>query len=232
MLTQKPGLNRIQWDLRMAPVATIDQGFAVAAGSDKTLDGMRVAPGDYTVKMHHGEQTSTQKLRVAMDPRLDISPADMTEFQQTKIEVADALSALHDALRQMRSLAQQAEDRNALLDSESDAELIAAGEAVIAASRNWQDSVHTSEWEFFQDVLNWPAKLDFNLQSLLYFSLDNTLPPLTQGLRERSQDLLQQWQDAAAARDAVLAGEVAAYNELFAASGQPGLVLAESDSAD
>ncbi len=232
ILTQKPGLNRIQWDLRVAPVATIDQGFAVAAGSDKTLDGMRVAPGDYTVKMHHGEQTRAQNLPVAMDPRLDITAADMTEFQQTKTEVADALGALHDALRQMRSLAQQAEDRNALLDSESDAELIAAGDAVIAASNNWQDSVHTSEWEFFQDVLNWPAKLDFNLQSLLYFSLDNTLPPLTQGLRERSRDLLQQWQNAAAARDAVLAGEVAAYNELFAASGQPGLVLAESDGTD
>jgi len=232
VLTSKPGLNRIQWDLRQAPVATIDQGFAVAAGSGKTLNGMHVAPGNYTLRLQHGGQTHTQLLSVAMDPRLDIAAADLAAFQQTKSEIADALGSLHDSLRQMRSLATQAKQRNELLHAEQDAELIAAGEAVIEASQSWQGSVHTSEWEFFQDVLNWPAKLDFNLQSLLYFSLDNTLPPLTQGLRQRSQDLLQAWQHAAAARDAVLAGEVAAYNTLFTASGQPGLVLVAADKEE
>jgi len=231
-LTRKPGLNRIQWDLRMQPVASIDAGFAVAAGSDKTLNGMRVAPGTYRLRMQLGEQMQTQNLSVAMDPRLHINPADMAEFQQTKIEVASALTELHDSLRLLRSLAEQAQQRNALLDTDSDAELISAGEAVIEASENWQDSVHTSEWEFFQDVLNWPAKLDFNLQSLLYFSLDNTLPPLTAGLRERSRDLLQAWQTAAAERDAVLSNAVAAYNALFTASGQNGLVIAEIDTRD
>lgn len=232
VLTQQPGLNRIQWDLRSPAVATIDQGFAVAAGSGKTLNGMRVAPGDYTLRLRHGDDVQTQALGVVMDPRLDINPADQAEFQQAKTAVAQALTQLHDSLRLLRSLAEQAQQRNALLDADRDAELIAAGEAVIEASKTWQDSVHTSEWTFFQDVLNWPAKLDFNLQSLLYFALDNTLPPLTQGLRQRSDDLLQQWQTAATARDVVLANEVAAYNALFATSGQSGLMVIDAEATD
>ena len=91
--------------------------------------------------------------------------------------------------------------------------------------RDRENTVFTSEWEFFQDVLNWPSKLDFNLQSLLYLNLNGSLPPLTEGVKQRANDLMADWQEAANQRDEIVDGAIASFNQAFAEGEQSGLIV-------
>lgn len=224
-LEVKPGMNRVVWDMNNDHLTTVQDEFVIAAGGGKHITGPRAAPGNYTVRLSSGDTSLEQPLSVVMDPRLNIAQADIDEYENLKAELAAALDELHGSIEAFRSVRKQVKARKALLDEEENQELIEAADAVVEATEEWENSVFTDEWEFFQDVLNWPSKLDFNLQSLMYFSVNSTLPPVTQGIRERSDDVLADWREAQAARDAVVDGEIAAFNSVFAESAQAGLVV-------
>ncbi len=226
-LEAKPGLNRIVWNLNSDHLTTVQDEFVIAAGGGKHITGPRVAPGNYTVRLSSGDAELEQPLSVVMDPRLNIDQADIDEYENLKSELAAALDELHGSIEAFRSIRKQVKARKALLDEEQHEDLIEAADAVVKATEEWENTVFTKEWEFFQDVLNWPSKLDFNLQSLLYFSVNGTLPPITQGIQNRADDVLAEWREAQAARDAVVDGEIAAFNAAFSEGEQAGIIVPE-----
>ena len=66
------GLNRAYWSMRLrapavAPAATV---------LGEAVQGPRVMPGAYTVKLTKGDQTYTETLNVVLDPRVKFSLAD------------------------------------------------------------------------------------------------------------------------------------------------------------
>lgn len=75
----KAGINRLEWDLRMAsPIppggeAGGGRGFGGFGGGGA---GPLVEPGDYTVKVSLGDQSDTKTAHVEEDPRIQISPED------------------------------------------------------------------------------------------------------------------------------------------------------------
>jgi hypothetical protein len=71
---KEPGLNRVEWDLRMTPPATPEPGEQ--EGFFGAPRGPRVAPGEYTVKVVVDDKEETRQVRVEEDPRIQISAAD------------------------------------------------------------------------------------------------------------------------------------------------------------
>jgi photosystem II stability/assembly factor-like uncharacterized protein len=79
----KPGINRVNWDLRYnSPVPPGGGpggggggggGFGGGAGRGASVD-----PGEYTVKISLGQKEVTKTVRVDEDPRIQISPEDRT----------------------------------------------------------------------------------------------------------------------------------------------------------
>src|SRR5208282_3139343 len=63
------GLNRAGWGMRVRPPAVAPAASAMF----EAAQGPRVLPGTYTVKLTKGDQTYTQELAVAMDPRAKYS---------------------------------------------------------------------------------------------------------------------------------------------------------------
>ena len=63
------GLNRAGWTMRMKPPAVAPAASALF----EAAQGPRVLPGTYTVKLTKGDQTYTEKLEVAIDPRAKYS---------------------------------------------------------------------------------------------------------------------------------------------------------------
>jgi len=59
------GLNRAGWGMRVKPPAVAPAATALF----EAAQGPRVLPGTYTVKLTKGDQTYTEQLDVAMDPR-------------------------------------------------------------------------------------------------------------------------------------------------------------------
>jgi hypothetical protein len=63
------GLNRAGWGMRVRPPAVAPAATVLGEASQ----GPRVLPGTYTVKLTKGDQTYTEQLNVAIDPRAKYS---------------------------------------------------------------------------------------------------------------------------------------------------------------
>jgi len=70
------GLNRAGWGMRVKPPAVAPAASALF----EAAQGPRVLPGKYTVKLTKGDQTYTEPLEVAMDPRAKY-PAEERKVQ-------------------------------------------------------------------------------------------------------------------------------------------------------
>jgi len=79
----KAGINRTNWDLRLAPWAepTPEQRQAMEAGFGFGPRGPLVEPGPYTVKITAGKEAATQTVEVQEDPRINVTTADRATRQ-------------------------------------------------------------------------------------------------------------------------------------------------------
>jgi hypothetical protein len=66
---KRRGLNRSGWGMRVKPPAVAPAASALF----EAAQGPRVLPGTYSVKLTKGDQTYTEELRVAIDPRAKYS---------------------------------------------------------------------------------------------------------------------------------------------------------------
>ena len=95
-----PGMNRFQWDLRY-PDATEVNGFYVpvpAGGLPDAVSGPVVAPGTYRVVLDYGGATSQQTFRVALDPRLHATPADLQARLALQMQIHNTLDTLDQTI--------------------------------------------------------------------------------------------------------------------------------------
>ncbi len=216
-LPMKAGLNRAQWDLRTEALKPIKGLWSVAGGSDRKVDGYIVGPGTYTARLTVGDDSFDQSFEVSWDPRLDIPTSQIAEQTGLAAQAFDMLGELQQSVISMRNAKAQAKT---IAEAHSDDEALkAAGDAAVKAIEAWEKGLINTEREFFQDVLNWPDKLHSDLQFLLG-SVNGGIPPVNAGTQQRFNDVAAIFRDAMAARDAVVAGEIKAFNDAFAASGR------------
>jgi photosystem II stability/assembly factor-like uncharacterized protein len=93
----KAGINRTNWDLRMAPYAepTPQQRQAMEAGFGFGPRGPQVEPGEYTVIIKAGKNETAKRVTVEEDPRIHMSSSDR--------------AARHDAVQQLYALGKTAD---------------------------------------------------------------------------------------------------------------------------
>lgn len=216
-LPMKSGLNRAQWDLRTDALKPIKGLWSIAGGRDRKVDGYIVGPGTYTARLTVGDNVSEQSFSVSWDPRVDVS-ADAINEQTTMVAQAfDMLKELQSSVIAMRKAKGQAKS---VTDANSDHEALkAAGDAAVKAIEDWEKGLINTERQFFQDVLNWPDKLHSDLQFVVG-NLNGGIPPVNAGTKQRFEDVAAVFREAMTARDAVVSGEIAAFNTAFAESGR------------
>ena len=78
----------------------------------------------------------------------------------------------------------------------------------------------------FQDVINFNNKLNAQLMDLKGY-VDVAEPKVTKGAKERLQDLLAQWRTFETERNAIVDGEMVAYNAAFKALDLPAIIMPE-----
>lgn len=225
-LPAQKGINRISWDTRHDPITQIPGVWAVNGGDAQIVPGYRLGPGTYRVRLSIDDAVIGEaSLSIEKDPRIELDPEKTAEQQAMVRKLYAMIDELHGSVNALRSIKAQIETRNQAATAKSDStDLKQAGEAVIEAVDAWEKSVITKEREFFQDVLNWPDRLDADLQ-VLYGAVDAATQGLSKGLRERFEDLQENWMDAIARRDALVNGPIAEYNQQFKATEQPGVAL-------
>jgi hypothetical protein len=109
-LSAETGLHRFVWDLRYAPVKSLEHDYPISAiihNTPRSPRGALVIPGRYTVKLTAGGKTYMQPLTVTMDPRVKTSPAGLQEQLNASLRLTKAMQEDFDALMQVRQVQKQ-----------------------------------------------------------------------------------------------------------------------------
>ena len=80
----------------------------------------------------------------------------------------------------------------------------------------------------FQDVINFNNKLNAQLIQLKGY-IDQADPKVTDGAKERFNDLMKDWEVYKTEREAIISNEMKAYNNMYRSLNIPALILKKKE---
>ncbi len=108
--SKRPGLNRVNWSMRAQPPRVPPAAQVAGAG----IQGPRVVPGEYTIRLTKADKTIETKIKVGLDSRAKFSEADRKAQFDAAMKVHALFgeeSALMDRIIPLRAeLAKRAQD--------------------------------------------------------------------------------------------------------------------------
>lgn len=221
VLPAKEGLNRFVWDLRGEEVRLVDDLFVLGA---KTY---RVVPGTYTVRLSLGAWQQEAALDVLADPRQAWQAEAFVEQRDLVRKIWQRVDTVHRAVARARDVRVQV---RALLDRTRDHEragdLRELGEALIQRMEAWEEPLVQARQQTFQDVINFPNRLNAQYLFLLQ-AIDSSEPPISQGAWQRWADLEDQWLQHRIEMEKIYALDLAAFNQRFDELQIPAVVVPE-----
>jgi photosystem II stability/assembly factor-like uncharacterized protein len=226
-LPRAAGVQRAVWDLRYEGAHKI-KGGRIDTGDP--IEGPRVAPGTYTVRLSAGGRTLTAPVKVVADPRGDLSQQDLEAQAAFAIRVRDDISRLTDLVNQIRSVRDQLKARNTALElHKSDKgvpDLIHSSDAVIKKADALEDKLHNPTAEVVYDILamRGGTRLYSRLSPLQMWSVEAEGAPttgMTQVLAEQEKELGA----LEAEMKGFLSGDVASVNQRAAQLGLAYVIL-------
>ena len=122
------------------------------------------------------------------------------------------LDELYTRIASLQTIQKQVELRKSIAEKADESEVVEAAETFLASLKEWQNSVTTPARETFQDVLNFHPRVDAFLVDLLD-QADEAVRGLTDGQRDRLEDLRGPWQEAMDSWDQLIEEAMPAFNQ-------------------
>lgn len=182
-IKKKSGMNRFNWNLTKSNFKGVD-GVFVGLGAG----GHRVAPGNYTANITFGDQTVSKSLEVKPDPRWEATTADYAEQQRLLTKLRGLIDDLQEAANDLRSMRSQVKDLKSRVSKEDFEEIHTNAGELIKEMNNLEDQMVQPKQKTFQDVINFPNKLEVALLHI-YGTIDGEEPPVTNGQKQRVNDV-------------------------------------------
>jgi hypothetical protein len=203
-LTKTGGGNRFVWNLHVANATKLPDNKG-RGGTIDALTGPRIPPGRYQVRLKVGEQTLTQPLEIARDPRVATTDEELREQYAWAKKTHDMLTRVHDAVLRLRDARAQAEAWAKRSDQAT----------VKDASKSLCAKLSAIEGELIQvrsdDPRMFPAKLNTRLATVApLIEYSDAMP--TASLRDLADNLMLRAEMELAKLDRCLADDVAAFN--------------------
>ncbi|WP_297797784.1 glycosyl hydrolase [uncultured Eudoraea sp.] len=222
VLPSKMGYNRFTWDFRKETLPAVDKVFVYG-----NYSGSRVAPGTYVLRLTLDTEVTETEVTILPNPKVKASQADFDEQQAILVQIENTIKNIHESVTQMRSAKTQLNAYAKLLKDNSAAEdLLDKGKELIKRIDSWEKNLIQPNQKTFQDVINYNNKLNAELMYLKGF-VDTTDPKVTQGAKQRLDELLGDWKTYEDEKKAIVNTEMAAYNSLYSDLGLPALILNE-----
>ena len=152
-------------------------------------NGPSVAPGNYTARLTLGDATSEASFTVTKDPRSTASDAEIADWVQT---LANVKALLSESLQTLDDARRAREQIGNLMSKHDDTDLHSLGEQAVAGIDAWEERITQLKHETYEDEDAWATMLDGQLRYLMDV-IDSSGAPVTEGMRIRQADLVQQW---------------------------------------
>lgn len=233
---RQPGINRVWWDLEHEPSTEARLRTAplhapwVELGDDGTRDApglgrisKLVLPGTYTMRLTAGDRTLEQDLEVRKDPNSRGTEAEVRENFALVSELEADLDRAVELIDGAELVRAQLQALRRFHDGEDDADLRDAAEAL----EDRFTAVEAKLYQLYttgrgQDVIRWPMRVAQQIQSLAGAVETSDFAP-TRQQREVHDELHAELDAIETEYDALIAGELAAFNERLAGEGVAGV---------
>lgn len=207
-IKKKSGMNRFNWNLTKSNFKGVD-GVFVGLGAG----GHRVAPGSYSFRFTYGGSENTVQVEVKPDPRWEATEEHYAAQQELLTKLREMVEGLQQAANDLRSVRSQLKDLKARIDKEDFEEIHTRADELIKQIDGLEDKMVQPKQKTFQDVINFPNKLEVSLLHI-YGTIDGEEPPVTNGQKQRVKDVETSY-NAVMAEVNELEQSVADFNELI-----------------
>lgn len=224
----KSGLNRFDWNLREEDIE-LPEGV-VHWGS---TPGLEVVPGSYEVRLRFGDWSQARTLDVEINPKLDVTAAELQEQYDLGSEVASEIELLFDTLTDLRDVKSQASDTVARLEKagRENEEIETAATELDEKLSELEQKITQVKSKSRQDPINFPPQIDNQLTMLYGYIVRSDHPP-TAGAYERFDDLKPELASLREAFQDIVSTEVAAFNELVEGLDLPPVIVSDDPTTE
>ena len=220
-LPAEAGLNRFVWDLNYEGAREVPQA-PLWGGSTQ---GPEALPGTYQVRLTVLGKSYTAPLRIAADPRIHVTQADLQNQFDLLIKIRDKVTETDDAINQIRDLREQVHTIDKRLKGDPRGKAVAdSGKALDKKMTEVEEALIQTKAKSGQDVLNFPIRLNNQLVALGGVVKSATSAPTRQSL-EVFDTLAKSVDEQLAKWKAIVTGDVKAYDDVVKQQEVPALIL-------
>ncbi|MFP4095150.1 MAG: hypothetical protein ACLFUB_11735 [Cyclobacteriaceae bacterium] len=152
----KAGMNRLQWDLTRKGMRGPDTPKPEKADAPEP-SGLPVLPGDYTVRLTYGDHQQSTPVRVLLDPRIELTEAEMLARQEMGQQLMDYTALATQAVDQLNEAKATIEVVNTQLKDREDEAAVAVkemGKALLDTIKSHKELI--AQKEDIQGILRDP----------------------------------------------------------------------------
>jgi hypothetical protein len=194
------GLNRFVWDLRYEEAHRVPGYYLWEYGSGAR--GPVAAPGQYQVRLTVGAESQVAPLEVKLDPRANVTQADLAQQFHMLMQIHEELNLVYDAVNQIQDVRSQVAGLKRRLPENASTKPIVSSaddlEKKLLGMRNQLVNLTISANE---DSLAYPPQVDAELAflAMAVASADSAPTEAEQlqfeKLKRQSGELLSRWED-------------------------------------
>jgi len=159
------GLNRFVWDLRYTGSSRVPDYYLW-----EYKDGSRgplAMPGKYQVRLTVGGKSQTAPFEITLDPRVNVSQADLQKQFDLLIQVRDELSRVYDTVNQIQDVRAQMDGlKKRLPDNNAVKPTLTAADALDKKMLLVRDDLAQMKIRSNEDSLAYPQRVDSELSGL------------------------------------------------------------------
>jgi photosystem II stability/assembly factor-like uncharacterized protein len=208
--SKKKGMNALFWDLNVEPIK-VAEGIMPASPAGE-FPGYTVGPGTYTVELSYGENKLSQAFAVKLDPRDKVAANDIEAKLSMVKSLYGEIDAIYRGLDNLQEVREQIDQMSNRMPE--DTEINEMGEEIIENINSVENELISPEQKTFQDIINYRNKLDWQLFNLMQ-TINGNVPPLTEGEKTLSKELLEQWHDVEIKLNGILTDDIGNFNQLL-----------------
>jgi photosystem II stability/assembly factor-like uncharacterized protein len=217
------GMNQFTWDLRYeGPHKLPGEVWA-----EFRSRGPMAAPGTYQVRLTTEGKSSTAPLELKMDPRINVSLADMQKEFELELKIRNVLSDLHDTVHEIRDTRVQL---RALKNRLEDAQFKAIAEGSDALDKKMtplEEQLLQVNAKSSESTLNYPVLTDEQLHGLAGSVEFDGAPTEQQyaafeSLSQEATPLIAKWK-------AIRSADLVALNEMMKKESVPAVYLTPAE---
>ncbi len=164
--TNRAGTNSFTWDMRY-PAPSAFRGMILWSANANA--GPMAPPGTYLARFSvNGRTVGTERFRLLADPRVEgVTAADHVAQFRFLQRVAGRFSEANDAVKTIRYVRAEIEDRRGKLSGDALAAFNQHAAALMATLSSVEDSIYQTKSRSGQDPLNYPIRLNNRIGALM-----------------------------------------------------------------